>query len=147
MRLVIQRVAKASVRDVKADKVVGKIDKGLFVLLGVKRGDKKETAQKMAAKLSKLRLMADSNEKMNHSVLDTKDKVLIVSQFSLYSNNKDGNRPSFVEVEETKKAKEVYDTFITALEDCGVGVEKGSFGNYMQIDLTLDGPVTIIYEE
>src|SRR5689334_8246338 len=112
MKLVIQRVGKASVIRHKDGQVVGKIGKGLFVLIGIKKGDTLEMAENLVEKISKLRVMSDENDKMNLSILDTKDSVLAVSQFTLYANTSGGNRPSFVEAEDPDKAREVYEYFV-----------------------------------
>ena len=146
MKLVIQRVSRASVTVKETNEIVGKINKGLFILLGIKKGDTKEKISELIEKISKLRIMADENNKMNLSVLDTKSEILLVSQFTLYANTKDGNRPSFIEAEEPKKAKELYEYFVKRLREKGIKVETGSFGDYMEISCILDGPVTINLE-
>jgi D-tyrosyl-tRNA(Tyr) deacylase len=144
MRLVIQRVSSAQVR--VSGKVVGKIGKGLFVLVGVKEGDNEKDAEFLAEKLSKIRLMADSDNKINLSLKDTKAGVLIVSQFTLYADTTDGNRPSFIKAADPDKAKGLYEFFIRKLKEKGIKVETGSFGKYMEINTVLDGPVTIIVD-
>ena len=146
MKLVIQRVNKASVTVKNTNKVVGKIEKGLFILFGVKKGDTKEKVDELVKKVSKLRIMSDVNNKMNLSIVDTNSNCLVVSQFTLYANTKDGNRPPFIEVEEPIKAKEIYEYFIEKLKLKNIHVETGEFGEYMEIDTFLDGPVTIILE-
>jgi len=146
MRLVIQRVNKASVKVVETSEISGKINKGLFVLVGIKKGDTKSQAEELANKLVKLRIMSDENDKMNLSIKDAEGEILAVSQFTLYANTKDGNRPSFMDAELPEKAKEIYEYFVKTLKDLGVKVEIGSFGNYMKIDTELDGPVTIVLE-
>lgn len=144
MKLVIQRVKSASVA--VQSKVVGKIDLGIFILVGVGIGDTKQQAKALAQKVAKLRIMADENDKMNLSVKDTNTQILAVSQFTLYADTSSGNRPSFVKAEEPTKASEVYEYFITCLKEEGIKVEIGSFGNYMDIDCELDGPVTIVID-
>lgn len=146
MRLVIQRVNRASVKVVSTGKIAGEIEKGLFVLVGIKKGDTTKQAEELANKLVKLRVMADDQEKMNLSVLDTKDSILAVSQFTLHADTSDGNRPSFINAELPDKAKEIYNYFVEKLKENGVKVEIGSFGDYMKITTELDGPVTIILE-
>ncbi len=141
MKLVIQRVNKASVRVDK--KIIGQIDKGLFVLVGVTRGDSEKNAEVLAEKLSKLRIMSDENDKMNLSVIDVNASILAVSQFTLFANTSKGNRPSFIKAAEPKLAKKIYDHFVAKLKDLGIKVETGEFGAYMKIDVELDGPVTI----
>jgi len=140
MRIVIQRVNRASVKVVETSEIAGKIDKGLFVLIGVKKGDTLKQAEELANKLVKLRIMSDPNDKMNLSIKDANASILAVSQFTLYANTKDGNRPSFMDAEEPHKY------FVKTLRDFGVKVEIGSFGNYMKIETELDGPVTIALE-
>ena len=144
MRLVVQRVKAASVR-VK-ENVVGKIDVGLFVLVGVGKDDSEKDAQILAEKLVKLRIMADSQEKMNLSVKDVGGKVLAVSQFTLYADTTGGNRPSFIKAAEPNKAEKIYSRFIESLKEFGVDVETGRFGEYMKVDTELDGPVTILLD-
>lgn len=144
MRLLVQRVKKA---EVKVDEIkVGSIEEGLFVLVGIKKNDTTEDAEKLANKLSKLRLMADDNGKMNLSLLDTQKKVLVVSQFTLYSDASGGNRPSFINAALPEDAKKIYEHFVATLKQLGLGVETGNFGEYMKIDTLLDGPVTILLE-
>jgi D-aminoacyl-tRNA deacylase len=142
MKLVIQRVSSAQVS--VGNKVVGEIDKGLLVLLGVKQDDTLEETKLLAEKLIKLRIMADENGKMNLSVADAKAKVLVVSQFTLYADTSKGNRPSFIKAADPAKAEEIYKHFIEYLKHKGIHVETGSFGDYMEINTILDGPVTII---
>ncbi len=144
MRVVIQRVSKASV-SVKG-KAVGNINAGYFILLGVKEGDTEEDAKILAEKTSKLRVMSDNNGKMNLSLSDINASVLAVSQFTLYADTKKGNRPSFIKAAEPKKAQRLYEYFIERLMRNNIKVETGRFGEYMTIDVILDGPVTIIIE-
>lgn len=146
MKLIIQRVNRAKVIRVETAEVTGQIDKGLFVLVGVKKGDTTKQAEELANKLVKLRIMSDENEKMNLNVVDAKGKILAVSQFTLYANTKDGNRPSFLDAETPDKAKVIYEHFVKIIKNLGIDCEIGSFGNYMKIDTELDGPVTIVLE-
>jgi D-tyrosyl-tRNA(Tyr) deacylase len=145
MRLVVQRVEKAKVIRVSDQKIVGKIGRGLFVLVGFKKGDSEKDAETLAVKLSKLRIMSDKKEKMNLSVNDVGGKILVVSQFTLYADTSGGNRPSFIDAEEPKRARELYELFVSKLRETGISVETGSFGDYMKIEAILDGPVTILY--
>lgn len=150
MRLVVQRVEKAKVFRRAQDKsweVVGETGKGLFILVGFKKGDTEKDAEMLATKLSKLRVMSDAEDKMNLSVIDAGGSILVVSQFTLYADTKGGNRPSFINAEEPEKAKELYEFFVNKLKEKGTNVETGSFGDYMKIETVLDGPVTIIYSE
>jgi|SRR5581483_6000341 len=146
MRLIIQRVNQASVKVVKTGQIAGKIEKGLFVLVGVKKGDTLKQAENLANKLTKLRIMADENEKMNLSVGNAGGKILAVSQFTLYATTQGGNRPSFLQAEIPQQAEKIYNHFVMTLRNLGIQVETGSFGDYMKIKANLDGPVTIILE-
>lgn len=146
MRVIIQRVKKATVLDKDKKEIVGSINEGLLILLGIKKGDSQKEAEYLAEKISKLRIMSDKNGKMNLSIKDVKGEMLAVSQFTLYGDTKGQNRPSFINAEEPQKARKLYDYFIKALEEREIEVEKGSFGNYMEITSVLDGPVTIIID-
>lgn len=145
MKLVIQRVANAQVE--VDEKIVGKINKGYLVLFGVKEGDTIEQADALADKLCKLRIFEDENEKMNLSINDVDGELLIVSQFTLYANCEKGNRPSFVEAMEPKKANEIYEYFVEKCKEKVKKVEKGVFGADMKVSLLNDGPVTIVLEK
>lgn len=145
MRLVIQRVKEASVKTVKDNKTVGKIKKGYFVLVGVKTGDTLGDAESLANKLLELRVMSDKNSKMNLSIKDGEGEILVVSQFTLYADTSGGNRPSFINVALPEKAKKIYEHFVEKLKESGIKIETGSFGDYMEIEVKLDGPVTILY--
>lgn len=144
MRLVVQRVNKGKVKLASNGKTLGEIEKGLFVLVGVGEESEEEDAKDLAKKLSKLRIMADDEDKMNLSVKDVGAKVLVVSQFTLYSDTSKGNRPSFIKAAEPDKAKRLYKLFVQELKSLGVEVETGSFGEYMEIEAQLNGPVTIV---
>lgn len=146
MKLVVQRVKRAKVIRVDDKKVLGEIGLGLFVLVGFKKGDSEKVVEAIADKLSKLRVMTDKNDKMNLSVSDVEGKILVVSQFTLHADTSGGNRPSFINAEEPVKAEKLYNLFIEKLRLKGINIETGSFGDYMQIEAVLDGPVTIIYE-
>jgi len=147
MRLVVQRVEKAIVTRMSDHKVVGKIGRGLFVLLGVKKGDTEKEADYLVEKLFKLRVMADKDQKMNLSVADVGGSFLIVSQFTLHADTSGGNRPSFINAEEPVKAKKLYEYFVQKMKDKQVKVEIGSFGDYQQIETILDGTVTILFSD
>lgn len=146
MRIIVQRVKEARVSDRDKRKVTGQIKSGLLVLLGIKKGDTKKEADYLVEKLTKLRIMSDENEKMNLSIKDAEGEILIVSQFTLYGDTKGQNRPSFINAEEPQKAKELYDYFVKKLQEKEIKVEKGSFGNYMEITTVLNGPITIIID-
>ena len=145
MRLVVQRVAFS---DVKVDnEVVGKIDKGFMVLLGVTHEDTKENADFLAKKLCNLRVFEDENEKMNLSLKDVNGKLLIISQFTLYADTSSGNRPSFINAAKPDYANELYEYIIEELKKTNIKIETGIFGADMQVSLINDGPVTIMLEK
>ena len=145
MKIVVQRVKKA---DVKVDgEIVGKIDKGFMVLIGVTHTDTKENADYLAKKLCKLRVFEDENEKMNLSLKDVGGKLLLISQFTLYANTADGNRPSCIEAAKPEQANEIYEYFCDKCKEQGIEVQKGIFGAHMEVSLINDGPVTIIIEK
>ncbi len=145
MKAVIQRVKNASVT--VDNVVVGEIDKGFLVLLGVAQGDTENDAQVLAAKIAKLRVFEDDNEKMNLSVTDVNGEILVVSQFTLCADCKKGNRPSFTLSAPPSYAKSLYEYFSELLIENGVrNVENGIFGADMKVALLNDGPVTIILD-
>ncbi len=144
MIAVVQRAASASVI---ADGVqAGKCGKGLFVLLGVVQDDDEKDAEILAAKVSKLRIFTDENDKMNLSVKDISGSVLVVSNFTLGADIAKGNRPSFTPAAAPDVANPLYEFFCKKLTEEGVPVEKGVFGADMQISLKADGPVTILMD-
>lgn len=145
MKLVVQRVKKAQVEI--QEKTVGKIEKGFLVLLGVTHEDNKETADYLVKKLCNLRVFEDEKGKMNLSIKDVKGELLIVSQFTLYANCLNGNRPSFIEAAKPDFANEIYEYFCDECSKNEIKVEKGIFGADMQVSLINDGPVTIILEK
>ena len=145
MRLVVQRVKEALVKTSKDNKIIGKIGKGYVVLVGVKKGDTLKDAELLAVKLSRLRIMADENNKMNLSINDADGEILVVSQFTLYADTSGGNRPSFINAALPEDAKKIYEHFVGKLRESGIKTETGSFGDYMEISCILDGPVTILY--
>ena len=145
MKIVVQRVKHAQVE--VEGKVVGKINNGFMVLLGVTHDDTEKEADYLVKKLCKLRVFSDENDKMNLSIKDVKGELLIISQFTLYANCKDGNRPSFIEAAKPDKANELYEYFCKECEKNEIKVEKGIFGANMKVSLLNDGPVTIIIEK
>lgn len=144
MRVVVQRVKQASVS--VNDNIVGKIDVGLVVFLGVTHTDTEEDAKYLAEKVSNLRIFEDENNKLNLSVLDIGGKILSVSQFTLYGDCRKGRRPSFTEAAQPEIADQLYKKFNMYLEQIGVKVEKGVFQAYMQVELQNDGPVTMLLD-
>lgn len=145
MKLVIQRVKKASVK--VDNKIVGQIDKGFLVLVGIKEGDTKQEADYLVKKLCNLRVFKDENEKMNLSIKDIDGKLLIISQFTLYGDCTKGNRPSFIEAAKPDDANLLYEYFCEECEKNNIEVQKGIFGADMKVKLLNDGPVTIIIEK
>ncbi len=145
MKLVVQRVKNASVT--VDNNVVGKIEQGFLVLLGVGPEDTKETANYLVQKLIKLRVFEDENGKMNLALKDINGKLLIVSQFTLYADCEKGNRPSFINAAKPDKANELYEYFIEKCKEENVVVEHGIFGADMKVELLNNGPVTIILEK
>lgn len=144
MKAVVQRVKNANL---KVDgKLISEIENGLVIFFGVGKGDGKEKADYLASKISKLRIFEDENGKMNKSVLDVNGQILCVSQFTLYADVSNGNRPGFSGAEIPSIASDVYDYFCQKLIENGVPCKKGIFGADMKITQLNDGPVTIIYE-
>ncbi len=143
MKVVIQRSMKSTVT--VDNKITGKIDKGLVLLVGFSIDDSKEKIKPMVEKIIKLRIFNDENNKMNKSILDIKGKILSVSQFTLYADTDKGNRPSYVKALDFEKAKKLYDEFNFELNKY-VPVETGVFGADMSVNIENDGPVTIIIE-
>lgn len=142
MKIVIQRVQRASVT---ADGVpAGKCGHGLLLLVGVVPTDTARDAEILAAKIAKMRIFTDENDKMNLSVLDIGGSVLAVSNFTLAADISHGNRPSFTGAAKPDLANPLYEHFCEALRAAGVPVETGVFGADMQIDTVCDGPVTIV---
>lgn len=145
MKAIVQRVTASSVS--VDGEIVGKIDKGLNVLLGVEEDDTEKDAEVLAAKIAKMRIFEDENEKMNLSVLDVDGSVLVISQFTLCADIKKGNRPSFILAAKPDKATALYEYFSSQLKENGVKkVENGVFGADMAVEISNDGPVTIIMD-
>lgn len=144
MKFVIQRVLEASV---KVDgEVLGQIDKGFMVLIGVGQNDTKEIADKMVKKLVGLRIFEDENGKTNLSLADVDGQLLLISQFTLYANCKKGYRPSFIESGSPDLAEALYEYIIDKCKETVPVVEKGSFGADMKVSLVNDGPFTIVLD-
>ena len=144
MKFVIQRVNNASVTI--DEKIVGKINKGFLVFIGVSNDDTKEIADKMIKKLIGMRIFDDENGKTNLALADVDGELLLVSQFTLYANCKKGNRPSFVDAGNPDKANALYEYIISKCKEQVDIVETGSFGADMKISLINDGPFTIILD-
>ncbi|NPA32360.1 MAG: D-tyrosyl-tRNA(Tyr) deacylase [Aquificae bacterium] len=145
MRAVVQRVNRS---EVKVDgETVGKIGRGLNVLLGVGKGDTKADAELLADKILNLRIFENEEGKFHYSVLDVRGEILVVSQFTLYANVKKGRRPSFELAESPQRARELYEYFVDVIrEKSGLKVETGIFGAMMEVLIENWGPVTIIID-
>lgn len=144
MRAVIQRVSTASVT--VAGKVVGQIEQGVLVLLGVEKGDTETQADWLAEKIAGLRIFEDEAGKMNRSLADINGAALVVSQFTLAGNCAKGRRPSFDSAAPAEEGRRLYDYFVTALKSLHIPVATGIFQADMQVALVNDGPVTFILE-
>jgi D-aminoacyl-tRNA deacylase len=142
MRAVCQRVSEARVSVDGA--VVGEIGAGLVVLLGIARSDAVVEAERLAGKVSRLRVFEDELGKFDRSLVDVGGAALAVSQFTLIADTRKGNRPSFTEAAPPEQAEPLYDRFCAALAAEGVPVERGVFGARMAVELVNDGPVTIL---
>ena len=145
MKIVLQKVKKASVS--VDNKIVGSIDKGYCLLVGVHKESTEEDAKYLAKKISQARLFEDENDKINLSLKDVGGSILSVSQFTLYADTKKGNRPSFTSAAGAEKASELYEKFNEYLREEGVKVETGIFQTMMEVNIVNDGPVTIVYEK
>jgi D-aminoacyl-tRNA deacylase len=137
----IQRVERCSIT--VDDKIVGKIGRGVLILLGVHAEDNEKDITFLARKCVGLRIFPDDNGKMNLSVHDIGGEIIVVSQFTLFGDVKKGMRPYFGDAAEPEKANSYYEKFISSIAESGIKVEKGVFGAHMKVDLINDGPVTI----
>jgi D-aminoacyl-tRNA deacylase len=144
MRVVVQRVSRAQVT-VRGE-VVGKIERGLLVLLGVAGTDKEADAEYLADKVAGLRIFEDEAGKMNLSVGDAGGAVLVVSQFTLYGDVRRGKRPSFDDAAPPEQARKLYEYFVERIRNAGLRCETGCFQEMMQVELVNDGPVTILVD-
>lgn len=144
MRAVIQRVSRASVR--VAGKITGEIGPGLAVLLAVGANDTPETPPPFAEKIINLRIFNDPQGKMNLSLLETGGAMLAISQFTLYGDARGGRRPSFIQAAPAEKGRELYESFVRAVESQGVRAATGVFQAHMTVEIINDGPVTILLD-
>ena len=144
MRAIIQRVTRARVT--VDSRVVGEIQSGMLVLLGVGRADTSESAQYLAEKIANLRIFADDAGKMNRSLVEIGVSALVVSQFTLYGDTRGGRRPSYIEAASPEDANRLYEEFVRCLRSFGVPVETGVFQAHMEVELVNDGPVTILLD-
>ncbi|VTX83026.1 D-aminoacyl-tRNA deacylase [Gemella haemolysans] len=145
MKIILQKVKKASVS--VDNKIVGSIDKGFCLLVGVHKESTIDDAKYLAKKIAQARLFEDDNDKINLSLKDVGGSILSVSQFTLYADTKKGNRPSFTSAAGAEKANELYEKFNEYLKEEGVTVETGIFQTMMEVNIVNDGPVTIVYEK
>lgn len=144
MKVVLQRVREGSVE--VEGKIVGKIDKGLVLLVGATTGDSEKEVNYLADKCVNLRIFEDAQGKMNLSALEVGAEILVVSQFTLYGDTRKGRRPSFTEALEPVEAEKLYVKFIDYLREKGLRVEHGVFGAKMLVKIFNDGPVTFILD-
>ena len=145
MKVILQKVKKASVS--VDGKIVGKIDKGYCLLVGVHKESTEADAKYLAKKIVEARLFEDENEKLNLGLKDVNGSILSVSQFTLYADTKKGKRPSFTNAASAEEANELYNKFNEYLREEGIKVETGMFQTMMEVNIINDGPVTIIYEK
>ena len=144
MKVVLQRVAHASVT--VDEKVIGKIQRGFLLLVGVTHDDAMEDMEYLVRKIVQMRIFEDEEGKLNRSIQDIGGEILSVSQFTLYADTKKGNRPSFSKAAPGDVALEMFEQFNGLLRDTGIPVETGQFGADMKVDLLNDGPVTILLD-
>ncbi len=144
MRAVVQRVTKSSVSI--DGKEIARIGSGLNILLGIGPEDTEENARQMAYKIAHLRIFSDDAGKINLSVCDVQGQAIVVSQFTLYADTRKGHRPSFVGAAGPEIASPLCDRFVSFLQEQGVPCQTGVFGAYMQVEITNDGPVTILMD-
>lgn len=144
MRVVLQRVSHASVT--VEEKVIGKIQRGFLLLVGVTHDDAMEDMEYLVRKIVQMRIFEDEEGKLNRSIQDIGGEILSVSQFTLYADTKKGNRPSFSKAAPGDVALEMFEQFNGLLRDTGIPVETGQFGADMKVELLNDGPVTILLD-
>ena len=144
MRVVLQRVSHASVT--VEEKVIGKIQRGFLLLVGVTHDDAMEDMEYLVRKIVQMRIFEDEEGKLNRSIQDIGGEILLVSQFTLYADTKKGNRPSFSKAAPGDVALKMFEQFNGLLRDTGIPVETGQFGADMKVELLNDGPVTILLD-
>lgn len=144
MKLLIQRSKKSKV--IVDNKIVGEIEKGLVVLVGFTHKDTIDDIKRLTKKLVNLRIFDDDNHIMNKSILDVKGQILSISQFTLYADCKKGNRPSYINSMKTNEAKKLYELFNEEIKKYNIHLETGIFQSDMLVEISNDGPVTIILE-
>lgn len=144
MKFVVQRVKEANV--VVDGKIIGEIEKGFLVLVGISNTDNKDIADKMVKKLIGLRIFSDENDKINLSLNDVSGGLLMISQFTLYADCRKGNRPSFTDAGSPDMANELYEYILDKCREQVSNVKKGEFGAAMKVSLVNDGPFTIVLD-
>lgn len=144
MKIVVQRVSQANV-EVEGE-IVGKIEAGLMLLIGISEDDQKADADWLIHKIINLRIFSDENGKMNKSILDIFGEILCISQFTLLADYKKGNRPSFIKAAKPELAIPLFEYFKTKISESKLKIESGIFGADMKISLVNDGPVTIVLD-
>lgn len=144
MRIVLQKVSEASVK--VDNEVIGKIENGFMLLVGITHEDTLEDVRYLADKVVNVRIFEDGEGKMNHSLLDVKGSILSVSQFTLYGDTRKGRRPNFMGAAKPEQAEKLYEAFNEALREKGIEVATGKFGAMMDVSLVNKGPVTLILE-
>ena len=144
MRAVVQRVTQASVT--VDGELLGKIGNGFLILLGVADGDRRETADRLADKICRLRIFEDENGKTNLSLSDVGGELLVISQFTLYADCRKGNRPSFIKAGAPQMANDLYEYFMSRCRQHVDVVERGRFGADMKVELLNDGPFTLMLD-
>lgn len=144
MRALIQRVCGATVR--VEGRTVGRIERGLLILLGIDIDDTPQDLHYVAEKCAHLRIFEDAQGKMNLSLIDAGGQALVVSQFTLCAETRKGRRPSFNRAAPPERAKAMYEQFVQCIRDLGIHAETGVFGAYMQVEIHNDGPVTLMIE-
>jgi D-tyrosyl-tRNA(Tyr) deacylase len=144
MRVVIQRVSEASVK--VDNQIVGAIGKGLMLLIGVDESDENSDADWLVKKILDVRVFSDQEGKMNHSVKDINGEILCISQFTLISDYKKGNRPSYIKAARPDKAIPLFEYFKDEMKKSGIKTESGIFGADMKVSLINDGPVTLVFD-
>jgi len=144
MRAVVQRVSRAQVA--VSEKIVGKIGRGLLILLGVAQADSEADAEYLADKIVGLRIFEDENGKMNLDAASIGGQILVVSQFTLYGDVRRGKRPSFDAAASPERARQLYEYFVDRIRATGIPCETGGFQETMQVELVNEGPVTILLD-